>query len=152
MSSDTCVYLDTNIVIANIDEKDPNHNNVVKQLGGISGRRLVSRLTLVELATVYTRADLENPVALAMYSVEKAGASIARVDFNEVLEKAVSHAERLRLRTLDLLHVVASSILGCKVFFTIDTDIINKSEKIKEELDITVVTTESPAFQGGDEI
>jgi predicted nucleic acid-binding protein len=62
------------------------------------------------------------------------------VDFNEVLEKAVLHAEKLRLRTLDLLHVVASSILGCKVFFTLDTDIINKSEKIKEELDITVVT------------
>jgi predicted nucleic acid-binding protein len=113
---------------------------VVKQLGGISGRRLVSRLTLVELASVYTRAGLENPVALAMYSVEKAGASIAGVDFNEVLEKAVLHAERLRLRTLDLLHVVVSSILGCKVFFTLDTDIINKSEKIKEELDITVVT------------
>jgi predicted nucleic acid-binding protein len=152
LTSDTCVYLDTNIVIANIDEKDPNHNNVVKQLGGITSRRLVSRLTLVELATVYTRPDLENPVALAMYSVEKAGASIARVDFNEVLEKAVLHAERLRLRTLDLLHVVLSNILGCKVFFTLDTDIINKSEKIKEELDITVVTTESPAFQGGDEI
>ena len=61
MTSDTCIYLDTNIVIANIDEKDPNHNNVVKQLGGISGRRLVSRLTLVELASVYTRAGLETP-------------------------------------------------------------------------------------------
>jgi predicted nucleic acid-binding protein len=71
LTSDTCIYLDTNIVIANIDEKDPNHNNVVKQLGGITSRRLVSRLTLVELATVYTRPDLENPVALAIYSVEK---------------------------------------------------------------------------------
>jgi len=140
LTSDTCVYLDTNIVIANIDEKDPNHNSVVKLLGSISDRKFVSRLTLVELASVYTRAGLENPVALAMYSVERAGAGIAGVDFNEVLEKAVLHAERLRLRTLDLLHVVVSSILGCKVFFTLDTDIINKSEKIKEELDITVVT------------
>jgi predicted nucleic acid-binding protein len=140
LTSDTCIYLDTNIVIANIDEKDPNHNSVVKLLGSISSRRLVSRLTLVELASVYTRAGLEDPVALAMYSVEKAGASIAEVDFNEVLEKAVLHAEKLRLRTLDLLHMIISSILGCKVFFTLDTDIINNSEKIKEELDITVVT------------
>jgi len=134
-----CVYLDTNIAMANIDEKDPNHNSVVKLLGGISSRRLVSRLTLVELASAYTRAGLEDPVALAMYSVERAGAGITGADFNEVLEKAVLHAERLRLRTLDLLHVIVSSILGCKVFFTLDTDIINKSEKIKEELDITVV-------------
>jgi len=140
LSSDTCVYLDTNMVIANIDEKDPNHDSVVKLLGNISDRKFVSRLTLVELVSVYTRAGLENPVALAMYSVERAGAYIAGVDFNEVLEKAVLHAERLRLRTLDLLHVVVSSILGCKVFFTLDIDIINKSEKIKEELDITVVT------------
>jgi predicted nucleic acid-binding protein len=95
---------------------------------------------------VYTRAGLENPVALAMYSVEKAGAGIAGVDFNEVLEKAVLYAERLRLRTLDLIHVVVSSILGCKVLFTLDTDIINKSEKIKKELDITVITTESLAL------
>jgi predicted nucleic acid-binding protein len=140
LSSDTCVYLDTNIVIANIDEKDPNHNSVVKLLGSISDRKFVSRLTLVELASVYARAGLENPVALAMYSVEKAGAGIAGVDFNEVLEKAVLHAERLRLRTLDLLHVVVSSILGCKALFTLDTDIISKSEEIKKELDITVIT------------
>jgi predicted nucleic acid-binding protein len=140
LSSDTCVYLDTNIVIANIDEKDPNHNSVVKLLDSISDRKFVSRLTLVELVSVYARAGLENPVALAMYSVEKAGAGIAGVDFNEVLEKAVLYAERLRLRTLDLIHVVVSSILGCKVLFTLDADIINKSEKIKKELDITVIT------------
>ena len=140
MTSDTCVYLDTNMVIANIDEKDPNHDSVVKLLDSISDRKFVSRLTLVELVSVYARAGLENPVALAMYSVEKAGAGIAGVDFNEVLEKAVLYAERLRLRTLDLIHVVVSSILGCKVLFTLDADIINKSEKIKKELDITVIT------------
>jgi predicted nucleic acid-binding protein len=140
LTSDTCVYLDTNMVIANIDEKDPNHDSVVKLLDSISDGKFVSRLTLVELVSVYARAGLENPVALAMYSVEKAGAGIAGVDFNEVLEKAVLYAERLRLRTLDLIHVVVSSILGCKVLFTLDTDIINKSEKIKKELDITVIT------------
>jgi len=140
LTSDTCVYLDTNMVIANIDEKDPNHDSVVKLLDSISDRKFVSRLTLVELVSVYARAGLENPVALAMYSVEKAGAGIAGVDFNEVLEKAVLYAERLRLRTLDLIHVVVSSILGCKVLFTLDADIINKSEKIKKELDITVIT------------
>ncbi len=138
MTSDTCVYLDTNVVIAVIDERDPNHDSVVETLGGISGRRLVSRLTLVELASVYSRAGLEDPVALAMYSVEKAGAGVAVLDFNEVLEKAVLHAGRLGLRTLDLLHVVASSMLGCRAFITLDTDIINKSVRIGEELGVRV--------------
>jgi predicted nucleic acid-binding protein len=138
LTSDTCVYLDTNVVIAVIDERDPNHDSVVETLGGISGRRLVSRLTLVELASVYSRAGLEDPVALAMYSVEKAGAGVAVLDFNEVLEKAVLHAGRLGLRTLDLLHVVASSMLGCRAFITLDTDIINKSVRIGEELGVRV--------------
>jgi predicted nucleic acid-binding protein len=139
LTSDTCVYLDTNVVIAVIDERDPNHDSVVETLGGISGRRLVSRLTLVELASVYSRAGLEDPVALAIYSVEKAGAGVAVLDFNEVLEKAVLHAGRLGLRTLDLLHVVASSMLGCRAFITLDTDIINKSVRIGEELGVRVV-------------
>ena len=112
---------------------------MVETLGRISGRRLVSRLTLVELASVYSRAGLEDPVALAIYSVEKAGAGIAVLDFNEVLEKAVLYAGRLGLRTLDLLHAVASSMLGCGAFITLDTDIISKSVRIEEELGVRVV-------------
>ena len=96
-------------------------------------------MTLVELASVYSRAGLKDPVALAIYSVEKAGAGIAVLDFNEVLEKAVLHAGRLGLRTLDLLHVVASSVLGCRALITLDTDIINKSVRIGEELGVRVV-------------
>jgi predicted nucleic acid-binding protein len=139
LTNSTCVYLDTNVVIAVTDERDPNHDSVVETLGRISGRRLVSRLTLVELASVYSRAGLEDPVALAIYSVEKAGAGIAVLDFNEVLEKAVLHAGRLGLRTLDLLHVVASSMLGCRAFITLDMHIINKSLRIGEELGVRVV-------------
>jgi predicted nucleic acid-binding protein len=96
-------------------------------------------LTLVELASVYSRAGLEDPVALAIYSVEKAGAGIAVLDFDEVLEKAVLHAGRLGLRILDLLHVVASNMSGCGAFITLDTDIVNKSVRIGEELGVRVV-------------
>jgi predicted nucleic acid-binding protein len=74
-----------------------------------------------------------------MYSVERAGAGIAGVDFNEVLEKAVLYAGRLGLRALDLLHVVASNMLGCGAFITLDTDIINKSERIGLEPGVRVV-------------
>jgi predicted nucleic acid-binding protein len=144
LTSSTCIYLDTNVVIANIDEKDPHHDDVVKLLGGIGGRKIVSRLTLLELISVYSRAGLEDPVVLALYSIERAGASVTEVDYNEVLEKAVLYAERLRLRTLDLLHVVASSILGCGLFITLDADIISKSRKIGEELGIRVVKAGQP--------
>ena len=42
MANSTCVYLDTSVVIAVVDERGPDHDSVVEALGGISGRRLVS--------------------------------------------------------------------------------------------------------------
>ena len=87
MTNNTCVYLDTNIVVANIDEEDPYHNSVEMLLNSISQRRVVSKLTLVELVSVFSRGGLEDPVALVIFSVERAGARIIEVDFEEVLKK-----------------------------------------------------------------
>jgi len=143
LTNNTCVYLDTNIVIANIDEEDPHHNSVEMLLNSISQRRVVSRLTLVELVSVFSRGGLEDPVALAIFSVERAGARIVEVNFEEVLKKAVDYAVSLRLKTLDLLHVVISNLLGCSEFATLDKDIINKAEEIAKTLNMKILTPPS---------
>ena len=57
MTTSTCIYPGTDVVIAAIDERVPHHDGVVKLLSGISGRKPVSRLTLIELTSVYSRAD-----------------------------------------------------------------------------------------------
>jgi len=46
---------------------------------------VVPRLTLAELASIYLQAGLENPLALALYSIEVVNAGIADADFNNVL-------------------------------------------------------------------
>jgi hypothetical protein len=49
-------------------------------------------LTLVELASVYSRAGLEEPLPLVMYSVRSVGAEVVEVDFSEVLKGSIVKA------------------------------------------------------------
>jgi predicted nucleic acid-binding protein len=97
-------------------------------------------LTLVELTSVYSRAGLEKPLALALYSIEAVNARIADADFNNVLKNAFTYAQKLKLRTFDILHVVVASVAGYKEFATFDNEIIMKSKDIASNLGIEVVT------------
>ena len=118
-------------IVSYIDELDANHSRA-EELFRILGRdRVVSQLTLVELASVYSRAGLEKPLSLGYYSVKRVGARIIDVDFNKVLIEALRLAPVLGLRSLDLLHITACKLIGASVFATFDKDIISKADKIK---------------------
>ncbi len=133
------IYVDTNVIIAFIDELDPNHSKAVELLKSLKGDRVVSKLTLIELASVYSRANLDDPLALSIYSVKHIGAKVVDIDFNEILIHAFKLAPLLKLRTLDLLHVAACKIMNAKYFVTFDRDIISKSSLI-EKIGIKIVT------------
>jgi len=134
------VYIDTNVIISFVDEADPNHGKALKLLNKLSRDRVASMLTLVELTSVYSRAGLENPLVLALYSIEVVNARIADVDFNHVLKNAFTYVQKLKLRTVELLHIVVASIAKCKEFATFDNEIIRKSKDITSNLGIEVVT------------
>jgi predicted nucleic acid-binding protein len=53
------IYVDTNVIISYADEKDPNHDKVITMSMQLDRDRAVSQLTLLELASIYARADLE---------------------------------------------------------------------------------------------
>jgi hypothetical protein len=59
---------------------------------GLSGGRVVSKLTLVELASVYSMAGLEEPLPLVVYSVRSVGAEVVEVGFSEALRDAIVKA------------------------------------------------------------
>jgi predicted nucleic acid-binding protein len=134
------VYIDANVIISFVDEADPSHGKALKLVNKLSRDRVASMLTLVELASIYSRAGLEKPLALTLYSIEVVNARIADADFNNVLKTAFTYAQKLKLRTLDILHVVVASIAGCKEFATFDNEIIRKSKDIASNLGIEVVT------------
>ena len=133
------MYIDTNVIIAFIDDLDPNHSKAVDLLRSSKEDKVASKLTLIELASVYSRANLEDPLALAIYSVKYAGIRVVDINFNEVLIHAFKLAKLLRLRTLDLLHIATCKIMNAPRFATFDKDIISKSGLI-ERIGIEVVT------------
>uniref|UniRef100_A0A7J2U2Z9 PIN domain-containing protein n=1 Tax=Ignisphaera aggregans TaxID=334771 RepID=A0A7J2U2Z9_9CREN len=132
-------YIDTNVIISFVDEKDPNHEKALMLINKLPKDRATSMLTLVELASVYSRAGLEKPLALALYSIDVVKARIIDTDFNTVLRKALTYTHQLELRTLDLLHIVTASTIGCKKFVTFDSEIIRRSNAIANALGIEVV-------------
>jgi predicted nucleic acid-binding protein len=64
----TCI--DTDVIISFVDEKDPNHEKALRLVNKLSKDRATSMLTLVELASIYSQAGLEKPLALALYSID----------------------------------------------------------------------------------
>ncbi len=51
------IYIDTGIIVSYMDEADANHSRAVRLIQSLWGEKLVtSRLALLELASVYSRA------------------------------------------------------------------------------------------------
>ena len=126
------IYIDTNVVISYVDQLDQNHGKARRLLDTLNGDRVVSELTKVELASVFSRAGFEDPLALSLYSIRKVDARIVNVDFNRVLVKAAEMSHRLKLRTLDLLHITLASLIGAQKLVTFDKDILSKSNLISK--------------------
>ena len=127
------IYLDTNIIISYMDEKDPNHKtarNFIKSLS--REKKLVSQLTIVELASVYSRGNVSEPQAFAIYSVKEVKAEIINVDFTQALNEAFRLSHMVKLRTLDLIHIAICKTQNIEKFSTFDKDIIAKKEDLSE--------------------
>mgnify|MGYP000025005403 CR=1 FL=1 len=134
------IYIDTNVIISYVDEKDPNHDKVMTISMQLDKERIVSQLTLLELASIYARAELEKPIPLAMYSIKRFGASIVEADLNIVMKESLRHIPTLRLKTLDLLHITIAKAIGAKSIATLDKDIAKKANVIKDTMGIEVIT------------
>ncbi len=126
------IYIDTNVIISYVDQLDQNHGKARRLLDTLNGDRVVSELTKVELASVFSRAGFEDPLALSLYSIRKVDARIVNADFNRVLIKAAEISHRLKLRTLDLLHITVASLIGAQKLVTFDRDILSKSNLISK--------------------
>jgi len=66
---------------------------------------------------------------------------IAEIEFGEVFREAFNLADKIRLKTLDLLHVAFCSLMGEKEFLTFDRDILRKRKELAR-LGIEVVGIE----------
>lgn len=134
------IYVDTSIIISYVDLKDINHVKAEEIVRNIKSEvKVISKLVLVELTSVFSRARVNKPLEIALYSAKLVGAEVVEVDYNEVLRRTFKMVPTFNLRTLDLLHVVACSLIKADKFATLDQEIIDKSDVILRELGIEIL-------------
>ena len=133
-------YLDTNVIVSYINEKDSLHEKALKLVNSLD-KRTISKLVILELYSVFSRVsglqglELE---ALVEYSIEATGSELKDVDLNEVFRLAIEYSGALKLKTLDLLHVTIASMIDGSIA-TFDNDIINKDKELMKLLGLRVV-------------
>lgn len=134
------IYVDTSVIISYVDLKDINHVKAKEIVKNIKSEvKVISKLVLVELTSVFSRARLDKPLETALYSAKLVGAEVVEVDYNEVLRRTFKIVPTFNLRTLDLLHLVACSLIRAAKFATLDQEIIDKSDVISRELGIEIL-------------
>ncbi|MEM4874409.1 MAG: PIN domain-containing protein [Thermofilaceae archaeon] len=91
------------------------------------------------MASVFSQAGFSEPVELAFYSVRRSGAQLASIDFSRVIRTALLYSRKLKLRTLDLLHVASCRTIGATVFATLDRELARRKNAIANLLRIEVL-------------
>ena len=132
------IYLDTSVIVSYIDELDANHKLARQMIEEHRDDKIVSWLTLVELSSVFSRAGIESPASLALYSINQVRAKLVDIDMNAVLREAFRLSPILKLRSLDLLHISACKLAKCSFFMTLDKGIKSLSSDI-QKLGIKVI-------------
>ncbi|RDD53872.1 MAG: PIN domain-containing protein [Candidatus Korarchaeota archaeon NZ13-K] len=134
--------LDTSVIISFVDEGDPSHKHAEKVLKGLRkrfGEFYTTRLVLLELASVYSRAGLGKPLELAIYSINLVGGRLMYVDMNDVLRMALKLAPSLKMRALDLIHAISCKRIGGVALVTLDQEMLSKRDTLREVLDLEVM-------------
>ncbi len=163
-------YVDTNVLIAAYAPNDPIHRSAKTFLRSNLAPRVISGLTFTELCSVLSRIEgsLEVPVylrkesaarrirAVVEYIVRDTGVTLAMQVGSSRIQlggrsvvipmeytKAASLATKLRLRTLDLLHLAYAHLIGrlefsIPSFVTGDDAIAARAQEIHEFLGVSV--------------
>jgi len=137
------IYLDTNVLVAYVNPKDGLHDRATSLVSRYSGKKMfVSQLVVLELYSVFSRVMAVGDVeleALVSYVMDRCGVELVDVEWSELYARSLSYANKLKLKTLDLLHVVAAYLLGTGTLISFDRDLNDRRGLIKSVLGIEVV-------------
>jgi len=125
-------YIDTNVIISFISKSDVNHSRALRILDNNDGM-VTSPVAILELKSVLSRTTdlgVDEIEAFADYLAE-IKIEVPEVDINKVLNNASDIATRIRMKTLDILHLSASMILDVNGFVTFDHEFLEKKNEIE---------------------
>ena len=141
-----CTYLDTTFLLALAHERSPFHeraSELLEQLRGRGDRLAASYLVRAELVSLLASRipslGLDEVYALVEYTLSRAGADVADVDYNAVVREAQLYAGLLRMRLASVLHLLTALALGCTAIATFDDAIVYRAGSVRDTLGIEVV-------------
>ncbi|MCL5783432.1 MAG: PIN domain-containing protein [Candidatus Thermoplasmatota archaeon] len=133
-------YIDTNVIISYLNGKDINHSkalNLFKQVGD----KVTSQIGILELRSMLSRTSNlnENEIEAYIEYLPEIGIKIPEIDINEVFSNAGEIAFKVKMKTLDTLHISACIILNANTFMTFDREFAEKKHVISD-MGVTVIS------------
>ncbi len=157
------IYVDTSAIVAALDPKDPRRTKAIRMLESYKDK-VVSELVIAELASVLARhgrvlanireeLGVDGSVAfmsVLLYILRRFDLRYIRVkdfastllgEFYEPMGYAVEFAEKLKLKTLDVLHLAYIKAMieqGLPIYtiLTADKEFKDKEESIRKTIRI----------------
>ncbi len=124
-------YIDTNVIISFLNSKDVNHARALKTFEN-SGEMVTSQIAVLELKSVLSRATSlgEDEIEAFVDYLHEINVDVPEVEMDRIFSNAIEIAVRVRMKTVDLLHLSASMILEAEEFVTFDREFAEKEIEI----------------------
>lgn len=132
-------YIDTNIILSLLNERDVNHHKALK-IWAIKESKVTSEITLFEIRSVLSRTTKLRDQEIEAYIeyIPETGVNIIALDLNEIFSRASEIAFKIKMKTLDTLHISACLESNADKFVTFDHGFVEK-RSIISELGITII-------------
>ncbi len=124
-------YIDTNVIISFLNSKDVNHARALKTFKNI-GEMVTSPIAVLELKSVLSRTTSlgEDEIEAFVDYLPEIDVEVPEVEMGRILSNAIEIAGKIKMKTLDLLHLSASMILEAEDFVTFDREFAEKEIEI----------------------
>jgi predicted nucleic acid-binding protein len=125
-------YIDTNVIISFLNNRDINHEKALKTLNHDS-EMVTSPVAILELKSVLCRTTTLNTDEIEAFVdyLHEINIEVPMIDMNKVISNAIEIAVNIRMKTLDILHLATGVVLNVDDFITFDREFIEKKKEIE---------------------
>ena len=125
-------YIDTNVIISFLNNRDINHEKALKTLNHDS-EMVTSPVAILELKSVLCRTTTLNTDEIEAFVdyLHEINIEVPMIDMNKVISNAIEIAVNIRMKTLEILHLAAGVVLEVDGFITFDREFLEKEKEIE---------------------
>ena len=124
-------YIDTNVIISFLNIRDVNHARAVKVFDN-KDQMITSPVTVLEIKSVLSRSTnlSEDEIEAFIDYLPEINVAVPEVNMDKIINNSIEIAVRVRMKTLDILHISASMMLEADTFVTFDSEFTAKEKEI----------------------